>query len=77
MRGTRCTMRGELNARVCNRCGCEKSRVVNCRDYSGRMRRVRECTQCGRRWTTVEVDEWYFDMMDETLRRHMNELQTE
>jgi transcriptional regulator NrdR family protein len=24
------------------------------------MKRVRECHSCGNRWTTVEIDEWWF-----------------
>ena len=48
------------NVRICRRCGCRKTRVINCRQYSGIMKRVRECHSCGNRWTTVEIDEWWF-----------------
>ena len=51
------------NVRVCRRCGCRKTKVIDCRQYSGIMRRVRECHSCGTRWTTVEIDEWWFQRM--------------
>lgn len=51
------------NVRMCRRCGCRKTRVINCRQNSGIMRRVRTCNSCGNRWTTVEIDEWWFDQM--------------
>ena len=52
-----------MNVRVCRRCGCRKTKVIDCRQYSGIMRRVRECHSCGTRWTTVEIDEWWFQQM--------------
>lgn len=55
------------NVRVCRRCGCRKTKVVDCRQGSGIMRRVRRCSQCDNRWTTVEIDEWYFLMMLDAL----------
>ena len=53
------------NVRVCRRCGCRKTRVIDCRQNSGIMRRTRECHNCGNRGTTVEIDEWWFyNMLD-------------
>ena len=57
------------NVRQCRRCGCRKTKVVNCRQNSGIMRRVRECGDCGNRWTTVEIDERWFELMLDTLNR--------
>lgn len=58
-------MAKSINVRICRRCGCRKTKVVNCRQYGGIMRRVRECHSCGTRWTTVEIDEWrYYRLMD-------------
>lgn len=55
------------NVRVCRRCGCRKTKVVDCRQNSGIMRRVRQCSSCDNRWTTVEIDEWWFDLMLDSL----------
>lgn len=57
------------NVRVCRRCGCGKTKVIDCRQYSGIMRRVRECHSCGTRWTTVEIDEWWFQQMLDAKNR--------
>ena len=51
------------NVRVCRRCGCRKTKVIDCRQYNGIMHRMRRCTSCGNRWTTVEIDSWWFDRM--------------
>ena len=40
-------------------CGCEESKVIDSRptDENERIRRRRECVQCGKRFTTYEVIE--------------------
>lgn len=60
---------GNRNVRICGRCGCRVTRVSNGRDTTGVMRRTRECANCGNRWTTVEIDEWLYDLMDSTIER--------
>lgn len=51
------------NVRVCRRCGCRKTRVVDARQRNSIMWRTRQCHSCGNRWTTVEIDEWWFHNM--------------
>ena len=51
------------SARVCKCCGCAKSRVTDVRDKYGVVLRSRECTRCGHRWQTVEVERWIFERM--------------
>ena len=43
----------------CPFCGCEESKVIDSRptDENERIRRRRECVQCGKRFTTYEVIE--------------------
>ena len=43
----------------CPYCGCEDSKVIDSRptDEGERIRRRRECTRCGKRFTTYEVIE--------------------
>ena len=43
----------------CPVCGCEESKVIDSRptDENERIRRRRECVQCGKRFTTYEVIE--------------------
>ena len=43
----------------CAFCGCEESKVIDSRptDENERIRRRRECVQCGKRFTTYEVIE--------------------
>ncbi len=43
----------------CPYCGCEESKVVDSRptDEGERIRRRRECIQCGKRFTTYEIIE--------------------
>ena len=43
----------------CPFCGCEESKVIDSRptDKNERIRRRRECVQCGKRFTTYEVIE--------------------
>ena len=50
-----------LNARICRKCGCEKSHVFDSRDIDDLLKRRRECLKCGFRWSTVEVEEITFD----------------
>lgn len=38
----------------CEKCGCEKSMVVDSRPCNNGIRRRRECEKCGSRWTTYE-----------------------
>lgn len=59
-------VRGQ-NVRVCGRCGCKDTKVINCRQSSGVMRRMRECVQCGHRYTTVEIDEWWYQNMVDSV----------
>lgn len=48
-----------VNAVRCPFCGCEESKVIDSRptDENERIRRRRECVQCGKRFTTYEVIE--------------------
>ena len=43
----------------CPFCGCEESKVIDSRptDENERIRRRRECVECGKRFTTYEVIE--------------------
>ncbi len=43
----------------CPYCGCSESKVIDSRptDDNGRIRRRRECNDCGKRFTTYEVVE--------------------
>ncbi|MDR2526019.1 MAG: transcriptional regulator NrdR [Oscillospiraceae bacterium] len=43
----------------CPYCSCEESKVIDSRptDFSERIRRRRECTECGKRFTTYEIIE--------------------
>lgn len=41
---------------VCEKCGHDKSYVVDCRPSADGIRRRRECENCGHRWTTYEFD---------------------
>ena len=43
----------------CPYCGCEDSKVIDSRptDEGERIRRRRECTKCGKRFTTYEIIE--------------------
>ena len=43
----------------CMYCGCEDSKVIDSRptDEGERIRRRRECTKCGKRFTTYEIIE--------------------
>lgn len=43
----------------CPFCGCEESKVIDSRptDEGERIRRRRECAQCGKRFTTYEIVE--------------------
>ena len=43
----------------CPYCGCEDSKVIDSRptDEGERIRRHRECTKCGKRFTTYEIIE--------------------
>ena len=44
---------------TCPYCGCEDSKVIDSRptDEGERIRRRRECTKCGKRFTTYEIIE--------------------
>ena len=55
------------NVRICRQCGSRKTRVVDVRQYSGIIRRMRLCNTCKNKWTTVEIDEWWFDRMRAAL----------
>lgn len=48
-----------VNRVKCPFCGCEESKVIDSRptDENERIRRRRECVQCGKRFTTYEVIE--------------------
>ena len=65
-------MSATRNVRVCRRCGCNQTKVIDCRQKSGIMRRMRQCDKCGTRWTTVEIDEWYFKTMQDTCSMAKN-----
>lgn len=52
-------MMGEVRAVKCPYCSYEESKVIDSRptDEGARIRRRRECIQCGKRFTTYEVIE--------------------
>lgn len=52
------------NARICCRCGFEKSHIINVRDTTGLIKRRRECPKCGFRWSTVEVEQFTYERME-------------
>ena len=41
----------------CPECGCEESKVIDSRPTDNKVRRRRECIQCGTRFTTYEIIE--------------------
>ena len=41
----------------CPECGCEDSKVIDSRPTENKVRRRRECIQCGARFTTYEIIE--------------------
>lgn len=41
----------------CPECGCEESKVIDSRPTENKVRRRRECIQCGTRFTTYEIIE--------------------
>lgn len=41
----------------CPECGCEESKVIDSRPTENKVRRRRECIQCGARFTTYEIIE--------------------
>ena len=41
----------------CPECGCEESKVIDSRPTDNKVRRRRECIQCGGRFTTYEIIE--------------------
>lgn len=41
----------------CPECGCEESKVIDSRPTENKVRRRRECIQCGSRFTTYEIIE--------------------
>lgn len=52
------------NARICCRCGCKHSRVINIRnDSKGFVKRRRECDKCKFRWCTVEIEQMAFEKL--------------
>ena len=51
----------DLDARMCPKCGCDRSKVIDIRDTTGMVKRRRKCPECGYRWSTVEVEKSAFD----------------
>lgn len=53
-------------ARKCPKCGSIDVGICDSRDYFGDVMRRRYCRQCGRKWSTIEIDFWgnkeYLDM---------------
>ncbi len=45
------------NSMKCPECGCEESKVIDSRPTENKVRRRRECIQCGARFTTYEIIE--------------------
>lgn len=45
------------NIMKCPECGCEESKVIDSRPTENKVRRRRECTECGCRFTTYEIIE--------------------
>lgn len=57
---------------VCPFCGHEDSKVIDSRPSEGKIRRRRECTGCGKRFTTfecIEVPELLVNKKDNTFER--------
>ena len=47
----------ENNIMKCPECNCEESKVIDSRPTENKVRRRRECIQCGYRFTTYEIIE--------------------
>ena len=41
---------------ICPKCHASEPRVLETRHVEEYTRRRRECTECGHRWTTAEID---------------------
>lgn len=57
---------------VCPFCGHEDSKVIDSRPSEGKIRRRRECTGCGKRFTTfecIEIPELLVNKKDNTFER--------
>ena len=56
----------------CVKCGCKKSHIVDSRARDGVLRRIRVCTKCQYRWTTIEMDIWEYEKMMEANKHVHN-----
>lgn len=54
---------GEQTGARCPGCGGAAAAVVNTRPVKQGQRRRRQCGQCGRRWSTLEVDAALFNQL--------------
>lgn len=55
---------------ICPYCSCSESKVIDSRPYEGKIRRRRECINCGKRFTTyesVEIPELLVNKKDNTF----------
>ncbi len=50
------------------RCNAE-SKVIDSREREGRIKRRRECLECGTRWSTIEVSESMLDYYERQMKR--------
>ena len=60
----------------CPWCGSSKTRVIDSRPESrrGMVRRRRECKGCTARWTTYEVDADRLDLLEDSIRKRSDPL---
>ena len=65
-----------LKALQCPQCGGTKLRVTDSRDNSGSIRRRRECTECGARFTTYERMEQFACPRCESLESRVTAVET-
>lgn len=56
-----------VDMRICVECGGARTGVVDCRPTARGFRRRRRCTDCGARWSTVEMPLYSTDAVTDVL----------
>ena len=52
-----------MSVRTCPKCKHGKSKVYDVRDRNGGVTiRSRKCPECGRKWQTVELERWRYEI---------------
>lgn len=52
----------------CTACGSEEQRVMSTRMGETKVTRLRQCTACGHRWNTVELDAQNLSKMESAVK---------